>query len=195
QRDIEVRLQYLNDAPLYDKQKPLQITPNFLDGEKRTNVRLLPGQPEIIHDVRGRKGQYSLDEKGFQCVNAPTAFQEWSSQPTIAKGNLPELEELLRKEGAFCDEIIFYAARIGHADDAGLRVDGLSYNPFARQIHTDNTKRNVLTKIRSLTEIKAQYFLGGRARTINIWRPLRHPILDYGLAVADGGKLQSGDVI
>lgn len=195
QQDVNVRLQYLKDDPIYKKQKPLQITPNFLDTEKKTNVGLAPGQPETIHDVRGRMDQFSLDSHGFQYVHAPTSLTEWASQPKIAKAYLPDLEQLLKREVAGCDEIIFYDARIRHSDEAGLRIDGLSYNPFARQVHTDNTEKSVLHKIRNLTEIKADYLLSGRARIINIWRPIKHPVYDCGLAVADGGKLRQDDVI
>lgn len=168
-RDVQVRLQYLKDDPIYLKQKPLQITPNFLDTEGRTNVRLEPGELETIHDVRGREAEFTLDANGFQYVKAPTTFQDWSSQPAIAQQYLPELEKVLRREVDGCDEIMFYDARIRHADDAGLRVEGLSYNPFAKQVHTDNTERSVLTKIKNLTDMKADYLLSGRARIINIW--------------------------
>lgn len=194
-KDIQVQLQYLKDDPIYHEQKPLQITPNFLDKENRTNVRLAPGQPETIRDVRGREADFTLDRHGFKYVHAPTKFKEWSSQPKIAEAYLPELEALLRKEVEGCDEIMFYDARIRHADDAGLRVEGLSYNPFAKQVHTDNTEKSVLVKIRNLTEMKADYLLSGRARIINIWRPIKHPVYDCGLAIADGGKLNSDDVI
>lgn len=165
--DIQVQLQYLKDDPIYKEQKPLQITPNFLDKDNKTNVKLAPGQLETIHDVRGREADFTLDCNGFKYVHAPTSFKEWSSQPKIAQSYLPELETLLRKEVDGCDEIMFYDARIRHADDAGLRVEGLSYNPFAKQVHTDNTEKSVLMKIRNLTDMKAEYLLSGRARIIS----------------------------
>ncbi|KAF2173340.1 hypothetical protein M409DRAFT_49798 [Zasmidium cellare ATCC 36951] len=194
-KDIQVQLQYLKDDPIYREQKPLQITPNFLDKENKTNVKLSPGHPETIQDVRGQERDFTLDRNGFKYVHAPTKFKDWSSQPKIAEEYLPQLETLLRKEVDGCDEIIFYDARIRHADDAGLRVEGLSYNPFAKQVHTDNTEKSVLMKIRNLTEMKADYLLSGRARIINIWRPIKHPVYDCGLAIADGGKLKTDDVI
>lgn len=194
-KDVQVQLQYLKDDPIYKEEKPLQITPNFLDKDNETNVKLAPGQLETVQDVRGREADFTLDRNGFQYVNAPTQFKEWSSQPKIAQSYLPELETLLRKEVDGCDEIMFYDARIRHADDAGLRVEGLSYNPFAKQVHTDNTEKSVLMKIRNLTEMKADYLLSGRARIINIWRPIKHPVYDCGLAIADGGKLNEDDII
>ncbi|KAK5136272.1 hypothetical protein LTR08_003879 [Meristemomyces frigidus] len=193
--DIAVKLQYLKDDPLYDRVKPLQITPTFADKDGRTNVQLMPGAVEVIRDVRGLDHSFSLDENGFVYVKAPTAFKEWSSQPRIAQDYLPELEELLKREVEGCDEIMFYDARLRQSGDEGLRVEGLSYNPFARQVHVDNTAPSVVDKIHNLTELKADYLLSGRARIINIWRPIKHPVYDCGLAIADAGKLLDSDVI
>ncbi|KAK1052818.1 hypothetical protein LTR74_016430 [Friedmanniomyces endolithicus] len=198
-RNVDVQLTYLKDNPLYKTVKPLQVTPNFADTAHKTNVQLEPGQLETLHDVRdiGGKplGDFTLDNHGFKYVNAPTAFKDWDSQPKIAQAYLPELEALLRREIDGCDEILFYDARIRQEGDEGLRVEGLSYNPFARQVHTDNTERSVLEKIHQMTEIKADYLLSGRARIINIWRPIKHPVYDCGLAIADGGNLREDDVL
>lgn len=198
-QDIHVQLQYLKDDPLYKTTKPIQITPNFADKEHRTNVHLAPGKLETLHDVRGLGGQplgnFSLDEHGFEYVKGQTAFKDWGSQPKIGQEYLPELEALLQKEVDGCDEILFYDARIRQAGDEGLRVEGLNYNPFAKQVHTDNTEKSVIDKIKNMTEMKADYLLSGRARIINIWRPIKHPVYDCGLAIADGGKLKEEDVM
>ncbi|KAK5171829.1 uncharacterized protein LTR77_003465 [Saxophila tyrrhenica] len=186
---------YLRDDPLYDTVKPIQVTPNFLDREGRSNVRLESGPPEILNDVRGREHEFNLDANGFCYVHSPTAFKDWTSQPQIAKQYLPDLEELLRREVDGCDEIVFYDTRIRQEGDDGARVLGLSYNPFARQVHVDNTERSVLEKVHNYADLKADYYLSGRVRIINIWRPVKHPVYDCGLAIADGGKLKEGDVI
>lgn len=193
-RNVQVRLQYLAHDPLYDTVKPLQITPNFMDHERRTNVKLAEGELETLKDVRTRVEDFSLDRNGFQYVHAPTSFTEWSSQPRLGQVYLKEMEQLLRREVEGCDEVLFYDARIRQAGDQGLRVEGLSYNPFARQVHTDNTETSAISKIRNLTEMKADYLLSGRCRIINLWRPIKHPVYDCGLAIADGSKLRPGDI-
>ena len=193
-KNIIVRLQYLKDDPLYDTSKPIQVTPPF-PRSSRTNVQLTPGPTEILNDVRGREDQFTLDNNGFRYVHAPTNFKDWSSQPQIAKEFLPEMEELLKREVDGCDEVIFYDARIRQENNEGVRVQGLSYNPFARQVHVDNTETSVIEKIHNITDMKADYHLSGRARIINIWRPIKHPVYDCGLAIADGGKLREGDVL
>lgn len=194
-RDVRVQLQYLKDDPLYDTVKPKQIVPEWQDREKLTNVRLQAGPLESMHDVRGRESDFSLDEHGFKYVHAPTSFSDWSSQPAIGKVHLPELEALLRKEVNGADEILFYDARLRQETETGVKVSGLSYKPFARQVHTDNTEGSVISKIHNLTDMKADYYLEGRVRIINIWRPIKHPVYDCGLAVANGAKLLPSDVI
>lgn len=194
-KDICVQLQYLKDDPLYDTIKPLQIVPDWADTEGRTNVRLEAGLPETIHDVRGSGKTFSLDINGFSYIKAPTTFIDWASQQKIGSDHLPELEQLLRREVDGCDEILFYDARLRQETDEGVKVEGLSFKPFARQVHRDNTDSSVITKIRNLTEMKADYLLSGRARIINIWRPIKHPVYDCGLAIADGGKLEESDIL
>ena len=194
-KDVTVQLQYLKNDPLYKTVKPVQFTPNFADREGRSNVRLAPGPPETLNDVRGIDEPFSLDANGFKYVNAPTNFKDWSSQPKIAQDFLPEMEKLLKREVDGCDEIMFYDARIRQEGNEGVRVEGLSYNPFARQVHTDNTETSVIDKIRNLTEMKADFLLSGRARIINIWRPIKHPVYDNGLAICDGAKITERDVL
>nr|POE86991.1 hypothetical protein CFP56_64021 [Quercus suber] len=193
--DISVRLQYLKDLDLYKTVKPVQFTPSFANIQGKTNIVLSSGELETIKDVRDRKAKLTLDGNGFIYTKAPTKVLDWNSQPTIAKDYLPEMEVLLRREIDGCDEIIFYDARIRQQTDMGVRVQGLSFNPFARQVHTDNTARSIIDKIRNLTDLKSDYLSRGRCRAINIWRPIKHPVYDCALAVADGSKLRSEDIL
>ncbi|KAI7197582.1 hypothetical protein D0869_10383 [Hortaea werneckii] len=194
-KDVTVRLQYLKDLPMYKTVKPLQITPNFQDIEGKTNVVLEAGPEETIRDIRSIDQPFDLDKNGFKFVKASTSFTNWSSQPEIAEHYLQEMETLLHQEVEEVDEVLFYDARIRQSGDEGLRVEGLSFNPFAKQVHRDNTDISCVEKIRNLTDLKADFLLRGRSRIINIWRPIKHPVYDCSLAVADGGNLHADDVI
>lgn len=54
-----------------------------------------------------------------------------------------------------------------------------------------------MTRIRSQTELKADFLLRGRVRVINIWRPVSHPVYDCALALTDtvGSSLTVRDAI
>lgn len=194
-KDVTVKLQYLAHDPIYEKVKPLQVVPGFLDREGKSNVRLQPGEPETIVDIRHVAKDFTLDDNGFCYVKAPTSFKDWTSQSKIGEVYLPEMEDLLRRELDGVDEIMLFDARIRHAGPEGTRIEGLSYNPFARQVHVDQTESSIVTKIRNLTDMKASYLLQGRCQIINIWRPIKHPVYDCALAIADGGELTPRDVI
>jgi len=193
-RDIAVSLQYLVDDPLYLESKPVQVTPPF-PKDTRTNVRLSAGPKETLHDVRGREKEFTLDGNGFCYVNAPTSFTSWSSQPAIARDFLPEVEALLKREIEGCDEVIFYHARIRQESDQGMRVEGLSYDPYARQVHVDNTETSIFDKIKGILDMAYEHRMKGRAQVINIWRPIKHPVYDCGLAVCNGASLRENDVL
>ncbi|GAB1739481.1 hypothetical protein NU219Hw_g4436t1 [Hortaea werneckii] len=180
---------------MYKTIKPLQITPNFQDTEGKTNVVLEAGPKETIRDIRSTDQPFDLDKNGFKFVKASTSFTNWSSQPEIAEHYLQEMETLIHREVDEVDEILFYDARIRQSGDEGLRVEGLSFNPFAKQVHRDNTDISCVEKIRNLTDLKADFLLRGRSRIINIWRPIKHPVYDCSLAVADGSNLHADDVI
>ncbi|KAK4968675.1 hypothetical protein LTR66_011816 [Elasticomyces elasticus] len=194
-KDVDVKLQYLASDPLYKKVKPLQVVPGYLDCDGKSNVYLQPGETETIHDIRGKEDEFSLDKNGFRYVKSKTNFEEWNSQPKIGEVYLPEMEDLLRDQLEGCDEIMFFDARLRQSGPKGTRIEGLSFNPFARQVHVDQTESSIITKIRNLTEMKAEYLLKGRVRIINVWRPIRHAVYDCALAVADGGTLHPEDVI
>ena len=195
-KDIQVQLDYLADLPLYQTTKPLQYVPGF-ENDYRSTVRLVPGPPETLHDIRGvRPETFTLDDNGFKYVKAPVEFHDWSSQDAVAKVYMPQMEALLREEVEGVDELVLFDARMRHGESLGTKAgDGLHYNPFARQVHVDQTESSIITKIRCLTELKADFLLRGRSRIINIWRPIKHPVYDCGLAIADGGTLKDGDVI
>jgi len=193
-KDIAVSLQYLVDDPLYLESKPVQVTPPF-PKDPRTNVRLSAGPKETLYDVRGREKEFTLDRNGFCYVNDPTFFSDWSSQPAIAKDFLPEMEALLKREIEGCDEVIFYDARIRQESDQGMRVEGLSYNPYAHQVHVDNTETSIFDKIRGILDMAYEHRMKGRTQVINIWRPIKHPVYDCGLAVCDGASLREDDVL
>ncbi|KAI6906314.1 hypothetical protein KC318_g8115 [Hortaea werneckii] len=180
---------------MYKTTKPLQITPNFQDTEGKTNVVLEAGPNETIRDIRSIEQPFDLDKNGFKFVKVSTSFTNWSSQPKIAEHYLQEMETLLHQEVEEVDEVLFYDARIRQSGDEGLRVEGLSFNPFAKQVHRDNTDVSCVEKIRNLTDLKADFLLRGRSRIVNIWRPIKHPVYDCSLAVADGSNLHADDVI
>lgn len=186
------------DLEIYNRARPIQITPGFADDQHATSVKLQPGPRETIHDVRGHEEQFTLEENGFRYLHYPTKVRDFNSKEQIETDYLRECERLLKREVRDVDEVVFFDARRRSSAEKGSRgEDGLSTNPFARQVHVDELERSITTRIRSQTELKADFLLRGRVRVINIWRPLCHPVHDCPLALTDtvGSALTVRDVI
>ena len=50
----------------------------------------------VVHDVRGREGEYSLDKNGFQFVHWPSAEKAFMDPELIKTKYYAEVEELLK---------------------------------------------------------------------------------------------------
>ncbi|KAF2093667.1 hypothetical protein NA57DRAFT_81167 [Rhizodiscina lignyota] len=198
-KPLSTRLFYLADLPLYRHTKPVQVVPGFAEDNKGVhNVELEAGPKETINDVRGREHEFTLEENGFRYLYSPTQVKDFASKDALETDYLRECERLLRREVEGVDEVVFFDARLRKSQTKGSRgSDGLSTNPFARQVHVDELETSIVTRIRSQTELKADFLLRGRVRVINIWRPVSHPVWDCALALTDtvGSSLTIRDVI
>jgi hypothetical protein len=154
-RPTTARLYYLADLPIYKTNKPVQIVPGFADFEHTSNVKLEPGPEETINDVRGRESEFTLERNGFQYLHAPTRIEDFASKDALETDYLKECERLLRREVPGVDEVVFFDARVCLSCDGTSKFeemlrrkqlrksqsvgtrgkDGLSTNPFARQVH------------------------------------------------------------
>lgn len=180
--------------------KPRQVVPGFLD-DPGTTVELYLGPEETIHDVRGSESKFTLEENGFCFVKHHTTFADWDRKRKIEDHYCNrEMVDLISsvmggKEKGVDEVIIFHQGRRGAGRAGQEASDGQRTNPFARQVHLDQTEPTIIAKVRSSTEIKADWALQGRIRQVNVWRPLFHPVYDCGLCVADSKSLEEDDVV
>jgi len=80
-------------------------------------------------------------------------------------------------------------------DSAAADVrDGSPRQPVAR-VHVDHTERSGPQRVRDLIPDEAEELLKGRVQIINLWRPIKGPLLDSPLAVCDARTVKSGDLV
>jgi len=197
-RNVEAVLTY-TIPPGPGEENPKQVVPGFLD-DPGTTVKLEHGPLEQINDVRG-VNDFTLEENGFCFCKHYTQFDEWDSRKRIEDVYCnQEMIKLISdtfggREGGVDEVIIFHQGRRGPGSLGTEATDGQRTNPFARQVHLDQTEPTIIAKIRSSTDIKATWALQGRIRQVNVWRPLFHPVYDCGLCVADSKSMTEKDVV
>ncbi|MCO6416398.1 hypothetical protein JYK14_09485 [Siccirubricoccus sp. KC 17139] len=177
-RTVTAVLNYL--APVQGRPRTYTYGPPA--GEPRSTA--LPEPHAVtIHDARKAGEQFSLDRQGFAWLEAPTAIVDFGDEAAIRETYYPESAEIIRRATGADRVFIFdhtVRRRVTGAEDRG----GGPRQPATR-IHVDQTERSGPQRVRDLLPEEAEALLQGRVQVVNLWRPIRGPVLDSPLAFAD----------
>ncbi len=186
-RAVEAELNYL--APLEAKPEVYNHTPppgvperNFEDVAFRTR----------IEDFRPWRDGASLDVHGFAAVEHASTERAFTDEGAITGTYYAETEQLL-KDRLGANRIFIFDHTIrrrlpGEEDRAGQR------QPVAR-VHVDQTPAAGIARVRRHMGEDADALLQGRVQIINVWRPIRGPVLDRPLALCDWRSIDEADLV
>lgn len=140
-----------------------------------------------IEDARGREADFTLDRNGFALVNAPSQVRDFYDPDEIKAVYYPEVERLLRdKLGA--SRVVVFDHNVRNANRAGMA-------PPSRQVHNDHTVNSAPRRVRDHLGAEAEQLLKQRFGIVNVWRPIRGPVLDSPLALCDAQSFSDADLI
>jgi hypothetical protein len=178
--------------------EPMRQKPRSLEYEP------MPGVPPttavhrdhtvMIRDVRPIASSLSLDREGFQLVRSPSSVTDFYDQAAVQTRYYSEIVSLLEDlTGAFRVVVFDHTIRrrIPGATD---RTTGIARQPVPR-VHNDYTVKSAPQRVRDLLGADASDLLRGRFSVINVWRPIRGPIQDAPLAVADARSIDGDDLV
>jgi len=168
------------------------------EGTKRTNAQL-ETHPTTISDLRGlTKSEYGLDLTGFDTVehSSSLTYNDYENEETIKSTYYEEITELLKERlGAHRVVIFDHTIRRNRtSNEANIKDTPDSRQPVSR-VHVDQTPKAGFRRVHDHTGADADALLKGRARLINVWRPLRGPVKDIPLAVADFRSVKLDDLV
>jgi hypothetical protein len=148
----------------------------------------------LIGDARPVLARLSLDEQGFGLVRHDSAVRDFYDEDQVKTAYYREAERLL-KELTGADRVHVFDTtvrrRLPGAED---RVGGGPRQPVPR-VHVDHTERSGPQRVRDLLPAEAERLLRGRVQIINLWRPIRGPLLDMPLAVCDASTVKPEHLI
>jgi hypothetical protein len=185
---VTADLNYL--TPPLDRPRTYTFEP--LSGEPRSNI--VPEPHSLpIYDIRPVSGTVSLDAEGFALVRQTSSVKDFYDDDEVKSVYYPEAERLI-KAATGADRVFIFDHTVrkraqGAADHAG----GLR-QPVAR-VHVDHTARSGPQRVRDLIPDEAEELLKGRVQIINLWRPIRGPLLDSPLAVCDARSVRPEELV
>jgi hypothetical protein len=185
---VEAYMNYL--ALMADRPRNYTFEPPA--GVPRSNIQS-DVRRVAIHDARPVADAVSLDANGFALVSHKSAVRDFFDDEEVRRVYYPEVEQLLKRvTGALRVHIFDHTTR--------RRVPGVQDRSDAprqpvQRVHIDHTARSGPQRVRDLLPDEADELLKGRVQVINLWRPIRGPLLDSPLAVCDATSISNDDLV
>jgi hypothetical protein len=184
----EAVLNYLEPT----SEKPRTYTYDPPTNEPKTNIHNL-GVEVLIRNARPIVGQVTLDRHGFELVRHRSAVRAFYDDDEVKRIYYPEAERLLKAATGASRVFVFdHMTRqrtIGGGDAAVARRQ-----PVTR-VHVDHTAKSGPQRVRDLLADEAEQLLSGRVQIVNVWRPIKGPLLDAPLAICDAGSVEPNDLV
>ena len=184
-REVPTSLNYLGEVnePLFT------YAYDSPPGHPKTNVTMV-ARRVVVHDGRRLNPVPTVDREGFALVLQPSRLKNFYDEDQVRGVYYPECERLLSDlTGAsrvvVFDHIVRNAAR---TNEKGIKMP-------ATAVHNDYTAISGPQRLRDLLPAEAAELLRHRFAIINVWRPLRGPVLDSPLGVCDARSIAPGDLV
>lgn len=144
-----------------------------------------------VVNARRLAERLSLDVQGFELRPHQTSVKDFYDPAEVERVYYPEVEALL-KQATGAEKVVTFdhTLRIGPArHKKGQREP-------VRRVHNDYTVKSGPQRVRDLLPgAEAEERLKHRFAIINVWRPIRGPVEEAPLAVADARSIAPGDLI
>lgn len=140
----------------------------------------------------GRGVDLSLDVEGVELVHHETRVTDFYDPDEVRRVYFPEVEALVR-EATGATRVVAFDHNVRCAERAERGEAGAQMP--VRFVHNDYTLDSGPQRVRDLMGDEAERLLRGRFAVINVWRPIRGPVLATPLAVCDASRMRPDDFI
>jgi len=175
---------------------PMAEKPVAYNYEPPPGIPVRTGQREThrvpIRDARPMIDQLSLDREGFVLLHKQTAVTDFYNEVQIKAVYYPECERVMR-EATGAARVVAFDHIVRNATMAAIKGSGIKMP--AKGVHNDYTAWSSPKRVRDLMGDEAEALLQNRFAIINLWRPIRGPLLESPLALCDAQSLEDENLI
>jgi hypothetical protein len=184
---IEATLNYLQDTG---------VMPSvFTGGPGSTVVRAAsPSDPRRVamHNGRLEADGFTLDRNGFRFVRHNTKVVDFDDEDELRRVYYPEMEALVKAETGAKRVVVFdHTLRTANEDDRQAR----KLREVVQRVHNDYTEWSGQQRVRDLLPDEAEELLKRRFAIVQVWRPIRHPVETFPLAICDARSVAPDDLV
>ena len=197
--------QVMEERPAAQEAASIEATLNYLvnDGERIFTQANAPGELDIrggaidprkvvIHNGRMRAGEFAIEREGFRFVRHDTKMTDFFDEDEVRRVYYREMEALVKAESGAVRVVVFDHT-LRTADDA-VRAQR-QIREVVPRVHNDYTEWSGPQRVRDLLPDEAEQLLRRRFAIVQVWRPIRHPVESFPLAICDARSVSDGDLV
>jgi hypothetical protein len=184
----------------------IEATVNYItdNGEKLFTYTGGPGSLDVrtggtpdphsvtIRNARLAGDQFALDREGFRFVRHDTKVRDFFDEAEIRRVYYPEMEEIVKAQSG-AKRVVVFDHTLRTADDE-LR-ESRKIREVVRRVHNDYTEWSGPQRVRDLLPQEADELLSRRFAIVQVWRPIRHPVESFPLAICDARSISPQDFV
>ena len=185
--------------------KAIEATVNYIlnNGEKLFTETAGPGGTDVrtggtvdphrvtIHNAR-LDGERQLDRDGFRFVRHDTKVADFFDEDEIRRVYYPEMEALVKAQSGASRVVVFdHTLRTADQEQREAR----KIREVVRRVHNDYTEWSGPQRVRDLLPNEADDLLKRRFAIVQVWRPIRHPVESFPLAICDASSISPDDFV
>src|SRR6516225_3809095 len=183
---VEAPINYLAEMA----EKPYSYTYTLPAGTPQTNRRVT-AVVMPIYDARSIAGGFSLERQGFVLVHHTSQVRDFYNDDEVKAVYYPECERLLMEATGAARAVVFdHIVR----NAARAKSDKMVKLP-AKGAHNDYTLWSAPQRVRDFFPDEADQLLRHRFAIINVWRPVRGPVMESPFAICDAQTISTGDFV
>jgi hypothetical protein len=189
---IEATVNYFLDTG----EKPFTAT----GGPGSLDVRTGGGQdPRAVVIRNGRRepqdftlDDFTLDRNGFRFVQHDTKVKDFFDEAELRAIYYPEMEALVKAQSG-ASRVVVFDHTLRTADDEARQARKI--REVVRRVHNDYTEWSGPQRLRDVLPQEADALLTHRFAIVQVWRPIRHPVETFPLAICDARSLAPADLV
>jgi hypothetical protein len=184
----------------------IEATLNYIvdDGTKIFTETAAPGATDVrtggkpdprrvtIHNGRRHAGEFTLERNGFHFIHHDTATGDFFDEAQVRRTYYGEMEALVKAESG-ASRVVVFDHTLRTADDE--QREARKIREVVSRVHNDYTEWSGPQRVRDLLPEEAAELLRRRFAIIQVWRPIRHPVETFPLAICDARSLSPENLV
>jgi hypothetical protein len=146
----------------------------------------------IIRNGRPLADGFVFDREGFRFVRHDTKVADFYDEAEVRRVYYPEMEALVKAQSG-ASRVVIFDHTLRTADDT-LRAER-KIREVVPRVHNDYTEWSAPQRVRDILPDEADALLQRRFAIIQVWRPIRHPVETFPLAICDAQSLAFDDFV